>query len=1328
MNTFLMWLGGLLICAFTALFAVPHFIDWNGYRGIFEEEASRVFGRDVRVGGSVNVRLLPTPYVRFEKLKIADTSGVTGAPLFQADSFTMWLSVPPLLKGVFEARKVQLDRPVVRLAIDRNGAPNWNNLSLQSGQLPFVPADVTLQSVMINDGEVAYDTAGAGTLARITGIDGDLSSRGWQGPFTFRGTAVSEGMRRDVRLGTGDISDDGTTRLQAVVQSLDGLTRHKLEGDVAGIFGRPTLKGQLQSRVRLTSERTGLELDVRSGVEATTDAAKLENLVLSFENAGPPQIVTGSVGAAWGARHRVRVDLASRWLDLDRLAQPLGASSKAAADGAAPADSAPVVVPGQTVEPDGPRQMPLAVARQLFAQLIQSIPASADLQAELAIDQVNLGGEAVSNIVLVLADEGGPLLMRSLSANLPGGTRVDFSGQLMPGAANSGAAFDGNVFVGGPSLVRVMKWATPGYDRLGDVADGAYALSGRLSLGTHRVSLRDATAEFSGVPVRGSVMWQDKPMIQLDIALDGYEIDTRWAGLDTLRLSELFDGTSRADSAPQLEDLAQDGTRSGDDLKLSLRAGRFVNGDDVLEDFDLSLSSGQGGVKIEKLAFKTPEGFALTLAGDATTSSDKIAGDMTFTISADGPDGASAVGRLLAAQGLSNDAERRRLQKVLRGFAPYRLAGRLDLGGRKPGAVDITLDGLVQGQRAVAKVALDEGLDAWQQAPLSAHVQMNADDALAAVRTVLGNAYPADASRFARRPSGLEKRSGRVVVHARGVPSRDLAWAGNVAATGFDVAWSASGSIKDDVLEVAQGTLDVRQAQAGDLMALAGVSIANGARQTPVSGQFDIAGRASRYVLDSGGLRVGPSRVSGRLELVKAQTDGVQGPVELGAIQVSGALKVDRVTVADLLSGVTREQVLIAPPPQVAIAPSGFGTVNDANAVLAGRAANPLFVDRPFDFQLSEGLTGQVGLSIGRLEFDRGLTLEAAKLDVGIDAETGIKVALKEATSPAGAMLGSVVLSPAERGTGARLSGTLSFPGADLASLMRRPDGAAFAEGRGAMTLSFEGRGLTSKALALAVKGKGQLTLNNAAVAGLSPAALGGIAKEVLDTRIEALATSRDPAASPEIGLAQKIQNAALSGRLLFPKLVKVPISIADGAVQFAKMRVPTANGGVSEGVTTVEIATLQVESDWRVMAGDIPPEEIVVPDDLAGVIAVPQRAVVSGAWPPVSVVFVGPLRALGQIPPRVNGGAFERELAVQKMERNVRRLERLRAEDEARAEQARVRQDELERLRVEEEARARELVRQRELERLERARAERARGAAADQGWAPAGEPVPWQ
>ncbi len=55
MNNFLAALGAFLVIVLGAMFAVPHFIDWNQYRGIIEEETTRIIGRDFRIGGDVRL-------------------------------------------------------------------------------------------------------------------------------------------------------------------------------------------------------------------------------------------------------------------------------------------------------------------------------------------------------------------------------------------------------------------------------------------------------------------------------------------------------------------------------------------------------------------------------------------------------------------------------------------------------------------------------------------------------------------------------------------------------------------------------------------------------------------------------------------------------------------------------------------------------------------------------------------------------------------------------------------------------------------------------------------------------------------------------------------------------------------------------------------------------------------------------------------------------------------------------------------------------------------------------------------------------------------------
>ena len=61
MQTTLLGLAIAIILALVAALVGPLLIDWGGYRSLFEAEASRLIGVDVRVTGAIDARLLPSP-------------------------------------------------------------------------------------------------------------------------------------------------------------------------------------------------------------------------------------------------------------------------------------------------------------------------------------------------------------------------------------------------------------------------------------------------------------------------------------------------------------------------------------------------------------------------------------------------------------------------------------------------------------------------------------------------------------------------------------------------------------------------------------------------------------------------------------------------------------------------------------------------------------------------------------------------------------------------------------------------------------------------------------------------------------------------------------------------------------------------------------------------------------------------------------------------------------------------------------------------------------------------------------------------------------------
>ncbi len=172
-------------------------VDWNGYRGVFEEEASRMLAARFGFRETSSVRLLPSPYVHAEKLRIGGAVGEeTGRPLFRAEGFTRCGSpCPPLLKGILEARDVQIVKPLLELAIDAEGRTTLASLKVAPGRFSFVPQDIAFRSVTVIDGSVGLSGPNGVELARFDGVNGDISADTIDGPTAiaapFCGTARS---------------------------------------------------------------------------------------------------------------------------------------------------------------------------------------------------------------------------------------------------------------------------------------------------------------------------------------------------------------------------------------------------------------------------------------------------------------------------------------------------------------------------------------------------------------------------------------------------------------------------------------------------------------------------------------------------------------------------------------------------------------------------------------------------------------------------------------------------------------------------------------------------------------------------------------------------------------------------------------------------------------------------------------------------------------------------------------------------------------------------------------------------------------------------------
>src|SRR5215471_12336087 len=107
----------LILVLVTALVG-PLFVDWGRYRNTFETEISRLTRLDVRIGGAIDVRLLPTPTLELEQIALGRPDGQARV---RARALRIELALGALMRGQFLATDVGLEAPEISVEFNGSG-------------------------------------------------------------------------------------------------------------------------------------------------------------------------------------------------------------------------------------------------------------------------------------------------------------------------------------------------------------------------------------------------------------------------------------------------------------------------------------------------------------------------------------------------------------------------------------------------------------------------------------------------------------------------------------------------------------------------------------------------------------------------------------------------------------------------------------------------------------------------------------------------------------------------------------------------------------------------------------------------------------------------------------------------------------------------------------------------------------------------------------------------------------------------------------------------------------------------------------------------------
>ncbi|HEY1736424.1 MAG TPA: AsmA family protein, partial [Methylovirgula sp.] len=231
-------LAGVLVLILSAALIVPYFIDWNAQRGLVERQLSDVLARSVKIRGAIDLKLLPTPYLRLADVEVGNEAAKRD---IKVDELQLEIALTALLRGEVDFVEAKFVRPRLALAIENGTLPLGAPIRHLSGPMRF-------ERISVEDGALDLADPATGRSYDFRNISFSAEAASLNGPFKAEGQLDVGGVPCAFHLGTGERHDD-RMHMKLVVDETNAHPGADLDADL--IFAKaatslPSLDGQIK--------------------------------------------------------------------------------------------------------------------------------------------------------------------------------------------------------------------------------------------------------------------------------------------------------------------------------------------------------------------------------------------------------------------------------------------------------------------------------------------------------------------------------------------------------------------------------------------------------------------------------------------------------------------------------------------------------------------------------------------------------------------------------------------------------------------------------------------------------------------------------------------------------------------------------------------------------------------------------------------------------------------------------------------------------------------------------------------------------------------------
>ena len=566
MKKILSGLFGLILVLAAVVLIGPGFVDWNKYKAEITTRAKAATGRDLTIGGDIQISVLPAPALIAHDVALANLEGATAPDMVRLRSLEVRIALGPLLRGNIQVETIKLVDPVIELEVLADGRKNWEFSPAEIKEEEPAPSNeqnsgpdaeapepapaaepaIRLDNFTIENATLIYRDQQAGTVERIENLQARIAAASLKGPIESSGTLVARGIPLKFESLIGEVIHGRTVPVSLTLGTAASQGKVQINGTLVSLADAPKFKGKIKAEGNslaaiVAAATAGGPLPgfasqafaVEGAVVASAKGIEVKELVMRLGDAEASGVASVEFGEVLTVAGRLTVNHVNldKWLEIPAVAPPTPSSKDSEKPEKNGRTKASITLdPVRPPTKSKPSEPSSATALAIPTDLAGSI--------NLVVDAITYKGAIVRQVRASAELASGKITISQLTAQFPGGSEVAAFG--FGSIVDGQPQFEGEVELSVSDVRSVLSWldvpAPPvPSDRLRKLT-----LVGNITASPKQVQIANLDIGLDSSRLTGgiTVALRKRPAFGADLTLDRINLDA-YLATPTMREAEI---------------------------------------------------------------------------------------------------------------------------------------------------------------------------------------------------------------------------------------------------------------------------------------------------------------------------------------------------------------------------------------------------------------------------------------------------------------------------------------------------------------------------------------------------------------------------------------------------------------------------------------------------------------------------------------------------------------------------------------------------------------------------------------------------------------------